>query len=250
MSEPVLELRELHKSFGETAIIRGVDLGVTRGQRHGLIGPNGAGKSTLFNLITGHYVPSSGEILLNGQSIAGLSPFVINRKGLSRSFQITNLFPRMSVAENLRISVMGRHGHRYTLFRPISTLRRVSAEVDEHLEKLRLTRRRNEPVGDLAYSEQRALEIGLALATDPDILLLDEPTAGMSREESAYMVELIRQVTQGKTLLVVEHDMSVVFNLCDQISVLVYGEVIASGAPAAVRADRRVQEAYLGEEVA
>ena len=159
---PVLALRDLHKSFGATAIIRGVNLEVTRGQRHGLIGPNGAGKSTLFNLISGHYVPSAGEILLNGQPIAGLTPHAINRRGLSRSFQITNLFPRLSVAENLRISVMGRHHHRYTLFRPVTRLARVAVEVDEYLEKLRLTRRRDDPAGALAYSEQRTLEIGRA----------------------------------------------------------------------------------------
>jgi branched-chain amino acid transport system ATP-binding protein len=248
--EPVLELRDLHKSFAETSIIRGVTLGVMRGQRHGLIGPNGAGKSTLFNLISGQFAPTSGDILLNGQSIVDVPPYLINRRGLSRSFQITNLFPRMSVAENLRIAVMGHHGHRFTLFRPVANLRRVSSRVDEHLEKLRLQHRRNDMAGDLAYSEQRALEIGIALATDPEILLLDEPTSGMSRDESAYMVELIREVTEGKTLLIVEHDMSVVFDLCDHTSVLVYGQILASGAPETVRADRRVQEAYLGEEAA
>ena len=248
--DPVLVLRDLHKSFGGTPIIRGVDLAVKRGQRHGLIGPNGAGKSTLFNLISGHYVPSAGEILLNGRTVVGLTPYAINRRGLSRSFQITHLFPRMSVAENLRISVMGQHGHRLALVRSVGGLARVAVEVDEYLEKLRLTRRRDDPAGDLAYSEQRTLEIGMALATNPEILLLDEPTGGMSREESAYTVALIRTVTEGKTLLVVEHDMNVVFTLCDQISVLVYGEVIASGEPEAVRANRAVQEAYLGEEVA
>jgi branched-chain amino acid transport system ATP-binding protein len=248
--DPVLVLRDLHKSFGGTPIIRGVDLAVKRGQRHALIGPNGAGKSTLFNLISGHYVPSAGEILLNGRSVVGLTPYAINRRGLSRSFQITNLFPRMSVAENLRIAVMGQHGHRFALFRRVAGLARVTAEVEEYLEKLRLTRRRDDSAGDLAYSEQRTLEIGMALATNPEILLLDEPTGGMSREESAYTVALIRTVTEGKTLLVVEHDMNVVFTLCDQISVLVYGEVIASGEPEAVRANRAVQEAYLGEEVA
>ncbi|CAN5267542.1 N/A [soil metagenome] len=246
---PVLELKSLRKSFGETQIIRGVDLTVKRGQRHALIGPNGAGKSTLFNLISGHYTPTSGEILLNGVSIAGLAPHIINRHGLSRSFQITNVFPRMSVAENLRISIMGRHGHRLTLFRPIRGLRAVNDEVGEYLEKLRLTRRRDSLAGDLAYSEQRILEMGMALATDPSVLILDEPTAGMSRDETIYIVDLIRQVTEGRTLLVVEHDMSVVFTLCDQISVLVYGEVIASGEPSAVRADKKVQEAYLGVEV-
>jgi branched-chain amino acid transport system ATP-binding protein len=246
---PVLELKALRKSFGETQIIRGVDLTVKRGQRHALIGPNGAGKSTLFNLISGHYTPTAGDILLNGASIAGFAPHLINRLGLSRSFQITNVFPRMSVAENLRISIMGRHGHRLTLFRSIAGLGAVNDEVAEYLEKLRLTRRRDNLAGDLAYSEQRILEMGMALATDPAVLILDEPTAGMSRDETTYIVDLIRRVTEGRTLLVVEHDMSVVFTLCDQVSVLVYGEIIASGDPAAVRADRKVQEAYLGEEV-
>lgn len=248
-TDAVLELRKVTKAFGAIQIIRGVDLAVQRGQRHALIGPNGAGKSTLFNLISGHYVPTTGEVLLNGKSIAGLAPHVINRRGLSRSFQITNVFPRMSVAENLRISVMGRHGHRLTLFRAVRTLRAVNQEVDELLEKLRLTARRDDLAGDLAYSEQRILEMGMALATDPSVLILDEPTAGMSHEETAYIVEIIRQVTQGRTLLVVEHDMSVVFALADQISVLVYGEVICTGDPATVRADKKVQVAYLGEEV-
>lgn len=248
-SEPVLELRRVMKSFGETKIIRGVDLVVKCGQRHALIGPNGAGKSTLFNLISGHYVPTSGEILLNGTSIGGLPPHVINRRGLSRSFQITNLFPRMTVAENLRISIMGRHGHRLTLFRSIRGLDAVNAETDALIDKLRLGKRRDHLAGDLGYSEQRVLEIGMALAANPSVLILDEPTAGMSREETAYIVDLIQRVTEGRTLLVVEHDMSVVFALADQISVLVYGEVIASGDPAAVRADKKVQQAYLGEEV-
>jgi branched-chain amino acid transport system ATP-binding protein len=249
LGAPVLELKALRKSFGETQIIRGVDLTVKRGQRHALIGPNGAGKSTLFNLISGHYTPTSGDILLNGASIAGIAPHIINRRGLSRSFQITNVFPRMSVSENLRISIMGRHGHRLTLFRSIRSLRAVNDEVAEYLEQLRLTRRRDSLAGDLAYSEQRILEMGMALATDPAVLILDEPTAGMSRDETTYIVDLIRRVTEGRTLLVVEHDMSVVFTLCDQVSVLVYGEIIASGEPAAVRADSKVQEAYLGEEV-
>jgi branched-chain amino acid transport system ATP-binding protein len=248
-AEPVLELRNLTRSFGAIPIIRGVNLVVKRGQRHALLGPNGAGKSTLFNLISGYYAPTSGEILLNGQSIGGMAPHLINRRGLSRSFQITNVFARMSVAENLRISVMGRHGHRLTLFRPVGSLKAVNAEVDELLERLRLSRRRDDLAGDLAYSEQRILEMGMALAVDPSVLILDEPTAGMSREETAYIVEIIRQVTDDRTLLVVEHDMSVVFALADQISVLVYGEIIASGDPAAVRADKKVQEAYLGEEV-
>jgi branched-chain amino acid transport system ATP-binding protein len=245
----VLATERLTRAFGGLVAVRDVSISLDRGELHAVIGPNGAGKSTLFNLISGHYAPTSGEILLNGASIAGFAPHIINRLGLSRSFQITNVFPRMSVAENLRISIMGRHGHRLTLFRPIRSLADVNDEVEEYLQKLRLVRRRDSLAGDLAYSEQRILEMGMALATDPAVLILDEPTAGMSRDETIYIVDLIRNVTEGRTLLVVEHDMSVVFTLCDRISVLVYGEIIASGEPAAVRADKKVQEAYLGEEV-
>jgi branched-chain amino acid transport system ATP-binding protein len=245
----VLEVGDLAISFGGLDALSGLGFQVAEREIFALIGPNGAGKSTLFNLISGQYVPTSGEIRLNGEPIAGLSPHVINRRGLSRSFQITNVFPRMSVAENLRTSIMGRHGHRLTVFRPVRSLKSVNDEVDEFIEKLRLGRRRNDLAGDLAYSEQRILEMGMSLATDPAVLILDEPTAGMSREEARYIVELIRQVTEERTLLVVEHDMSVVFTLCDQVSVLVYGVIIASGEPATVRADKKVQEAYLGEEV-
>jgi branched-chain amino acid transport system ATP-binding protein len=243
-----LRLQDVHKFFGAAHIIQGANLEVLAGERHAVIGPNGAGKSTLFNLVSGMFPPSSGEILLNGERIDGLDAHGINRRGLSRSFQITNIFPRLSVFENLRLGVMARHGIRFSLFRPVSRLRRVAEEADAILQKVRLARRRNVAAGDLAYSEQRALEIGMTLATGADIILLDEPTAGMSREETDYAVELVREVTQGKTLLIVEHDMDVVFSLCDRISVLVYGKILATGAPEEIRANREVQEAYLGEE--
>jgi len=245
--DPVLVLRDLHKSFGGTPIIRGVDLAVKRGQRHALIGPNGAGKSTLFNLISGHYVPSAGEILLNGRSVVGLTPYAINRRGLSRSFQITNLFPRMSVAENLRIAVMGHHGHRFTLFRPVANLRRVSSRVDEHLEKLRLQHRRNDMAGDLAYSEQRALEIGMALAANPKLLLLDEPTAGMSPEETKVMMVLIRKLVEQRTVVLVEHKMKMVMGISERIVVLHHGELLAEGTPDDIRSDEMVKRVYLGQ---
>lgn len=248
--DPVLALQGVTKSFGPAQILHGVELPVRRGERHAVIGPNGAGKSTLFNLISGLFPPTAGSILLNGREIAGLAPHQINRLGLSRSFQITNIYHRLSVFENLRLGVMARHGLRFSLFRPISSLRAVNEESDALLERIRLGRRRDHPAGDLTYSEQRALEIGMTLATGPEIILLDEPTAGMSQEETHYVIELIREVTEGKTLLVVEHDMNVVFSLCDRISVLVYGELLATGAPDEIRANRAVQEAYLGEEVA
>lgn len=250
MSDPVLELRDVHKAFGAARIIQGAELAVARGERHAVIGPNGAGKSTLFNLISGMFPPSSGEIRLSGRRIDGLGAHAVNRLGLSRSFQITNVFARMSVFENIRIGVMARHGTRFNLARRASAMRAVNEEAQALVERVRLAGRRDTLAGDLAYSEQRALEIGMTLSTGAEVILLDEPTAGMSREETAYAVDLMRGLTEGKTLLVVEHDMDVVFGLCDRISVLVYGKILATGTPQEIRADRRVQEAYLGEEAA
>lgn len=248
--DTVLELGGLAKSFGAAQIIRGVDLRVARGERHAVIGPNGAGKSTLFNLISGLFAPSAGSILLDGREIAGRPAHQINRMGLSRSFQITNIYHRMSVFENLRVGVMARHGVRFSLFRPTSSLVGINRETEELLERIRLTWRRDVPAGELTYSEQRALEIGMTLATGPEVILLDEPTAGMSKDETDYVIELVREVTAGKTLLIVEHDMSVVFSLCDRISVLVYGDLLATGTPDEIRNNAAVQEAYLGEEAA
>jgi branched-chain amino acid transport system ATP-binding protein len=250
MTQDIIELNGLRKRFGESEIIRGVDLSVRSGERHALIGPNGAGKSTLFHLISGLYKPSSGDVRLNGASIGGLAPHLITRRGLSRSFQITTIFPRLSVYENLRIAAMAKHGRRYALFSLASKATTVNRDTDELLEMVRLAGARDKFAGDLTYSEQRALEIGMAIGPGADVILLDEPMAGMSREETHYMINLIRDITKGKTLLVVEHDMEVVFSLCDRISVLVYGEIIATGTPDEIRADAKVQEAYLGEVAA
>jgi branched-chain amino acid transport system ATP-binding protein len=250
MPDEALTLVGLRKAFGSLEIIRGVDLHIRESERHAIIGPNGAGKSTLFNLISGLLKPSGGEVRLGQRRISGLSPYEINRLGLSRSFQITNIFPRLSVFENLRLGIMGRHGIRYGLFQPISRLKSVNQETGELVDSLRLTSRADHPAGELSYSEQRALEIGMTLATNPSIILLDEPTAGMSREETEYVVALIERVTAGHTLLIVEHDMGVVFGLCDRISVLVYGRILATGTPDEIRTNAEVQRAYLGEEAA
>lgn len=247
-SAPALQLIGVTKSFGALPVIRGVYLEIKSGERHAVIGPNGAGKSTLFNLISGLFPVTGGDIKLRQSSIAGMPPHRINRHGLARSFQITNIFHRMSVFENLRIGVMARHGVRYNLFRPISALSRINDEARGILAQVGLSARASHVAGDLSYSEQRALEIGMTLTTGADVILLDEPTAGMSREETARAVELIRNVTKGKTLLMVEHDMSVVFSLCDRVSVLVYGELLATDTPEAIRANKEVQQAYLGEE--
>jgi branched-chain amino acid transport system ATP-binding protein len=246
MTAPALELDEVHKSFGATPIIRGVDMSIARGERHALIGPNGAGKSTLFHLVTGRFPVSSGAVRLDGEDVTGLTPFEIYRRKLARSFQITNIFPRMSVYENLRCAVLWSLGHGYSFLRLIDRMPDVNERAQAVLERIGLAARRDVPAGLLAYAEQRALEIGLAIAGEPEIILLDEPTAGMSHSETEHAVELIRRVSEGRTLLIVEHDMAVVFGLADRISVLVYGEIIASDAPEKIRANRAVQEAYLG----
>jgi len=246
MSAYSLELKDLRKCFGKTEIIRGANLKVPKGERFAIIGPNGAGKSTLFNLISGRFPASSGDILLNGNSIIDMRPFEINRAGLSRSFQITNIFHRLSVYENLRCAVLWSLGYKYSFWHRLNGLKDARERTEMVLEKIGLKRRRDTMAGLLTYAEQRALEIGVTIAGGADVILLDEPTAGMSRSESDAAVELIRKVTVGKTLLMVEHDMSVVFGLADKIAVVVYGEVIACDTPANIRANQKVQEAYLG----
>ena len=245
-----LELKDLRKSFGKSEIIRGINLAVPPSERVGIIGPNGAGKSTLFNLISGRFEPSSGQVLLNGQRIDGKKPFEINRMGLSRSFQITNIFPKLSVFENLRCGVLWSLGYKYTFFKFLADLDDANDRADELMEMIKLDKKRDVLAINLTYAEQRALEIGITIAGGANVILLDEPTAGMSRSETSRFINLIKQVTVGKTLLTVEHDMGVVFGLADKIAVVVYGEVIAYDTPEKVRADQRVQEAYLGSPVA
>jgi branched-chain amino acid transport system ATP-binding protein len=247
---PAVELRDVRKSFGKTEIIRGASLSVNAGERVAIIGPNGAGKSTLFNLISGRFGLTSGEILLHGQRIDGLKPFDINRRGLARSFQVSNLFTRLSVFENIRCAVLWSLGYRYSFWKFLADLRDANDRTDEVLEMIKLDRKRDHLAMNLTYAEQRALEIGITIAGGADVVLLDEPTAGMSKSETKRFVQLIREVTQGRTLLTVEHDMGVVFGLADKIAVLVYGEVIAFDTPEAVRANARVQEAYLGSVLA
>ncbi len=243
-----LTLNDVRKNFGPTAIIRGLNLEVESGERHAIIGPNGAGKSTMFHLISGRIGVTSGSIALKGQEITGLAPYEINRRGLSRSFQVTNIFPKLSVFENIRCGVLWSLGYKYSIWRFVDRLRDANARAEEVLELIGLAARRDTPAGILTYAEQRALEIGVTIAGGADVIMLDEPTAGMSNTETEQAVELIRKVSEGRTLMMVEHDMSVVFGLADRISVLVYGEIIATGAPAEIRANKAVREAYLGEE--
>ncbi len=245
-----LELRDLRKSFGKTEIIRGASLAVAPGERVAIIGPNGAGKSTLFNLISGRFHATSGHILLGGQDIGRLKPYEINRRGLARSFQVSNLFTRLTVFENIRCAVLWSLGYRYAFWKFLADLDDANDRAEQVMEMIKLDKRRDVLAVNLTYAEQRALEIGITIAGNPQVILLDEPTAGMSKSETARFVNLIREVTVGKTLLTVEHDMGVVFGLADKIAVLVYGEVIAFDEPAAVRANPRVQEAYLGSVLA
>ncbi len=247
-SRNALELHGVCKNFGITPIIRGVTLDVRAGERHAIIGPNGAGKSTLFNLISGRFAPTQGSIRLDGEDITGDIPSAIYRRGLARSFQVTNIFPRMSVYENIRCSVLWSLGYKYNFWRSAYKLRDANERTDRVLEQIRLTARRDTPAGVLTYAEQRALEIGITIAGDARVILLDEPTAGMSRAETDGAVELIRAVTRDRTLVMVEHDMGVVFNLADRISVLVYGEIIATDVPARIRENAAVQGAYLGTD--
>ena len=246
MSNVAIRLKNVRKSFGATPIIFGVSLDIRRGERHAIIGPNGAGKTTLFNLMSGRFPVTSGTIELDGRPIDGLAPHDINRRGLSRSFQITSIFPRMTVFENVRCGLLWSRGYRYSFWHLLNAERPLNEAAERLLEDVHLQARRDVPAGLLSYAEQRALEIGITIASGADTILLDEPTAGMNRSEANHAVALIRRVTEGKTLVMVEHDMSVVFDIADVVTVLVYGQVIASDVPAAIRANRAVQEAYLG----
>jgi len=245
---PAISLRDVRKNFGITEIIRGLTLDIKAGERHAIIGPNGAGKSTMFHLISGRIKVTSGVIELKGENITRLEPYEINRRGLSRSFQVTNIFPRLSVYENIRCGVLWSLGYRYAFWRFVDRLKDANERTCEIVEMIGLSGRRDVPAGVLAYAEQRALEIGITIAGGADVIMLDEPTAGMSNAETDAAVALIRKISEGRTLIMVEHDMSVVFGLADRISVLVYGQIIASDTPQAIRANAAVREAYLGEE--
>ncbi len=243
-----LVLENLCKSFGKTEIIRDANLEVRTGERLAIIGPNGAGKSTLFNLISGRLRPSSGSVRMDGAEIGGTAPQLLTRRGLSRSFQVSNLFAGLTVRENLMRALLRSHGYGVSPFRFPMGNKALNADVDDLLERSDLTSRADTQAGALAYADQRSLEIAMTIAGEPSVVLLDEPTAGMSREETTRAIERIKQMTEGRTLVIVEHDMGVVFSLADRISVLVRGHVIATGRPEDIRRDPKVQEAYLGAE--
>jgi branched-chain amino acid transport system ATP-binding protein len=245
---PILELQGIYKDFEGLEVLFGINLGVQQGERHAIIGPNGAGKSTIFNIITGKYLPSKGNIIFKGQDVTGTSPYKLNRHGLARSFQITNIFRTMTVFQNVRNAVLSKNKIRYNLFSRLDRMKDIHDQTEKVLKQIGLLDRKDVVAGLLSYGQQRALEIGLTIATEPELILLDEPTAGMSTEETREAVKLIERVTQGKTLVIVEHDMEVVFSLADRITVIYYGEILASGPPDEIRQNQKVKDAYLGEE--
>lgn len=244
----LLEIKDLQKDFSGLKVLFGIDLAIEQGERHAIIGPNGAGKSTIFNLITGKYVPSRGKIFFKNRDIIGLPPHKILHLGIARSFQITNLFRSMTVFENIQNAVLSKKRIHYNIFSSLSSVDGIKEETERVMSLVGLLERKDEVAGELSHGHQRALEVGLAIAMDPELILLDEPTAGMSKSETLEMVKLIEKVTEGKTLVVVEHDMDVVFRLANRITVIYYGKVLASGLPEKIRHDPQVKDAYLGRE--
>lgn len=247
MMNDYLHIQNIHKDFSGLKVLTGVDFKVREKERHAVIGPNGAGKTTLFNIISGKFKPSAGAILFKGEDISGKPPHVLNRHGLSRSFQITNVFQELSVFENILSGARSHYGLRYHFLKKPGQDRNICERVESIVEKVGLTDAQNQPASSLSYGQQRALEIGITLSTEPELILLDEPTAGMTREETDHAIRMIDQVTAGRTLIIIEHDMEVVFSLANTISVLHYGTILVSDAPEKIRNDQRVKDAYLGE---
>ena len=250
MSDPALETRGLTKRFGSLVAVDDVDLTVERGEFRSVIGPNGAGKTTLFDLLTGAQEPSEGRVLLDGEDVTGLPPHERVHRGLGRSFQITNVFAGLTVRENVRLAVQAA---RDESFRPVEEyLRRAEAfdgvneRTERVLDRSGLAGRAGEPAAALAYGDQRRLEIAIVLATDPDLVLLDEPTAGMSVDETRATMELVGDVLADRTLLLIEHDVDLVMRVSDRVTVLHRGRVIAEGPPAEIAEDEAVREAYIG----
>jgi len=243
----ILEMIDLYKNFGDLMAINGFSLSIGKGKRHAIIGPNGAGKTTLFNLLSGRFKPTRGRILFNGRDITGMAPYRISRLGIARSFQIINVFPQLSVFENVHAVLMSKNHIRYNFLRNVKRWEKVAQEAVSLLEQIGLLEKKEVPAGFLSYGEQRGLEVGLTIASDPALILLDEPTAGMSMDETRQAIKLIDRVTKGKTLVIIEHDMEVIFSLADVITVMHYGEIVATGSPEEIRKDQKVKEAYLGD---
>lgn len=245
----MLEIKNLSKNFSGFQAINDVNFLLEKGTRHAIIGPNGAGKTTFFNLITGHLDPTQGDVIFEGQSLVGMPPHKIVKLGIARSFQRINIYPRMTVAENVQVALIARDGRHLNMFIAAEGLN--AKETNELLQLVGLTDERNEIAGELAYGRQKQLELAISLAPNPKVLLLDEPTAGMSPTETTESIQLVDRISQERnlTLLFTEHDMSVVFGIADRISVLHHGEIIASGTPEEVRNDPNVRSVYLGDSL-
>ena len=245
----MLKTQNLHKTFDGFKAVTAIDFEITEGKRHAIIGPNGAGKTTFFNLITGHLQPSQGEVFYKGDLITGLPPHRIVKLGLARSFQRINIYPRMTVFQNVQVALIAQHDRQLHFFTPAHNL--YNNETNELLTLVDLLKEGNGVAGELAYGKQKQLELAISLAADPELLLLDEPTAGMSPSETGDSIKLINDIARrhSLTLLFTEHDMNVVFGIADQITVLHHGEILASGTPEDVRANNEVRRVYLGEEV-
>jgi len=250
MNRTLLEVRGLTKSFGALLASDDVDLEIREGETHAIIGPNGAGKTTLISQLAGNLLPDRGRVLFAGEDVTALSAPARARRGFARSFQITSIYPDFTALENVMLAVQAHSGSSFRFWRPAREEPGLRSPASAILEEVGLSGRSGVLAANLAHGEQRALEIATALATRPRLLLLDEPVAGMGAEETQRMVALLSSLKGGKTLILVEHDMDAVFSLADRISVLVYGRIIATGAPEEIRANPEVRRAYLGEEVA
>ena len=248
MTSPSLSLRDVIKNFGQTEIIRGVNMEIKSGERHALIGPNGAGKTTLFNLITGIYPVTSGQVLLFGQDVTKWPSHRRTAMGMARTFQITSLFPGLTVLDNVLLAIKGLRPSKFVMWRFLSSYKDVYEKAYHLLEQANFLDRKDVEVRNLSHGEQRQLEIVLGLASDPKILLLDEPAAGLSSGESTEMTEFLMKLDPKLAILLIEHDMDVVFDVADEISVLHFGEILESGSPESIKQSRRVQEIYLGTE--
>jgi branched-chain amino acid transport system ATP-binding protein len=243
----ILETKEICHDFSGLQVLMDVSLEVKEGERHAIIGPNGAGKTTLFNVITGTYKPSEGQVFFKSKEITGFPPHKLVRLGMGRSFQITSTFTWLTAFQNIRMGILSRRGIRFNFFRFLDKMDDITRETDAVLKRINLDGERDIPANSLSYGKSRSLEISMALATDPDLVMLDEPTAGMSVDETHNAVELIRRLTEGKTMVIIEHDMDVVFSLADRITVLHLGGILASGPPDEIRDNQAVKDAYLGE---
>ncbi|OGP52001.1 MAG: ABC transporter ATP-binding protein [Deltaproteobacteria bacterium RBG_13_43_22] len=243
----ILETKGLFHDYSGLEVLFDVNLQIEEGERHAIIGPNGAGKTTLFNTITGTCCPSRGKVFFKGKEITGYPPYKLTRLGMGRSFQLTSTFDRLVTFQNVRLAVLSKRGIRFNLFKKVDKMTDVNLETLEIIKRINLDQEILVPASLLSYGKHRSLEISMALATNPDLILLDEPTAGMSRDETHTAVEMIKRLTAGKTVVVIEHDMDVVFSLADRITVLHYGKILATGAPDEIRNNQAVKDAYLGE---